>query len=142
MEDIYISSISPDGTHQCIIECDSHTVWMYLHDLEQSCILSDAPICSLIEPITSEEFNDIYKGEGAPPLVKKYSTDSSIVPDIINQRLSVKWANDGLSVVAFVDNKPFSMIIHDIKNGYSKSICRKGPWGNPWDDKLYTDNFG
>ena len=142
MIDIYLSSVSPNGLHQCVIDGNAHSVRMYLHDLEQNCVLADAPICSLIEPISYDEFKKTYKRGDTPPFVKGYVTDSAIIPDIENSRLNIQWAHDGISVVASIDDEPFSMIIQSRKISYSKAIKQSGPWGNPWDEEIYNEIFG
>ncbi len=141
MLDIYVSSVSPKGSHQCVIDGDSQSVWMYLHDLEQNCVLSNAPICSLIEPISYDEFKKTYKGKDTPPFVKGYASDRAIIPDIEDSSLDIQWAADGISVVASIYDEPFSMLIQDIKTGYSKAIKQSGPWGNPWDEAVYKEKF-
>ncbi|NQT56116.1 MAG: hypothetical protein HQ551_07795 [Desulfobacteraceae bacterium] len=142
MVDIYLSSVSPNGLHQCVIDGNAHSVRMYLHDLEQNCVLAEAPICSLVEPISYDEFKQTYKGGDTPSFVKGYASDSAIIPDIENSRIEIQWADDQTSVVASVDDEPFSMIIRNEKKGYSKSIKHSGPWGNPWDESIYKEIFG
>jgi hypothetical protein len=142
MVDIYISSVSPKGFHQCVIDGNAQSVWMYLHDLEQNCVLSDAPICCLIEPISYDEFKKTYKRADTPPFVKGYTSDRAIIPDIESSRLNIQWADDEISVVASIDDEPFSMIIRNEKNSYSKSIKQSGPWGRPWDETIYKEIFG
>lgn len=142
MVDIYISSVSPKGFHQCVIDGNAQSVWMYLHDLEQNCVLSEAPICSLIEPISYDEFKKTYKRGDTPPFVKGYANNSAIIPDIENSRLEIQWADDLISVVVSIDDEPFSMIIKNEEKGYSKSIRESGPWGNPWNEAIYKEIFG
>ena len=142
MIDIYVSLVSPKGFHQCVIDGGTQSVWMYLHDLEQNCVLSEAPICSLIEPISYDDFKKTYKSGDTPPFVKGYASDRAIISDIENSRLKIQWANDSISVVASIDDEPFSMIIQSRKIGYSKAIKQSGPWGNPWDEAIYKEKFG
>jgi hypothetical protein len=142
MVDIYLSSVSPKGFHQCVIDGNDQSVWMYLHDLKQNLVLSDSPICSLVEPISLDEFNKTYQREDTPPFVKGYSSDRAIMPDIENSRLEIHWGDDGISVVASIDDEPFSMIIRNDKKSYSKSIKQSGPWGKPWDETIYKKIFG
>lgn len=142
MVDIYLSSVSPNGLHQCVIDGNAHSVWMYLHDLEQNYVLADAPICSLVEPISYDEFKKTYKGGDTPSFVKGYASERAIIPDIENSRLEIQWADDHMTVVVSIDGEPFSMIIRNEKNSYSKSIKQSGPWGRPWDESIYKEIFG
>ncbi len=142
MVDIYISSVNPDESHQCTIDGDSKTVWMYLYDLEGSSVLSDSPICSLISPIDYNIFKKTYKRGDTPQLVKEYASDRAIIYDISNSRLAINWADDGVSVVASIDNEPFSFVVQGKKMGYSKAIRQSGPFGNPWNEQLYKKVFG
>ena len=141
MVDIYLSSVSPNGLHQCVIDGNAHSVWMYLHDLEQNYVLADAPICSLVEPISYDEFKKTYKGGDTPSFVKGYASERAIIPDIENSRLEIQWADDHMTVVVSIDGEPFSMIIRNEKNSYSKSIKQSGPWGRPWDESIYKEIF-
>lgn len=142
MVDIYISSVSPKGFHQCVIDGNSQSVWMYLHDLEQNVVLTYTPICSLVEPILYDEFKKTYQRGDTPPFVKGYVSSRAIIPGIENSRLEIHWADDHVSVVASIDGEPFSMIIRNEKDGYSKSIKQSGPWGKPWDEAIYREKFG
>jgi len=134
-EDIYLDSVSPSGLHQCIIEGDSRTVWMYLHDLESRSVIADAPICSLVELMPLEEFKASYRGEGAPPLVVGYASERSVILDMSIERLRIEWQSDGISVLAYVDDEPFTLIVAGEQKGYSKAVRATGPWGQPWDDE-------
>jgi hypothetical protein len=115
---------------------------MYLHDLEQDIVLSDSPVCSLVAPITINEFKRTYQRGDSPPFVKEYSSDRATIPDIENNRFGIFWGNDGVSVNATIDDEPFSMIISNEKLGYSKSIAKPCPWGYPWDEAIYFKYFG
>ena len=142
MVDIYLSSVSPNGLHQCVIDGHGQSVWMYLYDLQQVIVLSDSPLCSLVVPITIDEFKKTYQRGDTPPFVIEYSSDRATIPGMVNDRLGIVWGNDGVSVVASIDEEPFSMIIKNEKTGYSKSIIQPCPWGNPWDETIYLKHFG
>lgn len=141
-EEIYIESQSPNNNYYCIVEGDGKTVWMYLHDVKNKCVIAESPICSLIELMDLSEFKETYQGKGAPPLVRGYSNDNSVISDITNDRMEILWHTDGVSPLALVDNVPFSMIIKGEKKGYSKAIKVDGPWGHPWDNELYLKMKG
>lgn len=139
MDDIYLSSTSPDGSHQCIIDGDGQRVWMYLHDVEKNRVISEAPVCSLIEPISYDDFKKTYRAGDTPPFVEGYVSDRALIPDIDASRLAIQWLDDGVSVIASVDGEPFTMITK--KRGYSKAISQSGPWGHPWDEDAIRGRY-
>jgi hypothetical protein len=138
-EDFHLDSISPNGLHQCVVASDGRTVWMYLHDLRSQSVIADAPICSLVPPLTLAEFKKTYKRGDAPPLVKEYSTEKAVRADLSG--LILKWAEDEISVVALLEGEPLTMIVAGEKQGYSKAVGKEGPWGHSWDEKAYTEKF-
>jgi len=135
--EIFIQSASPDNNYICIIESDDKTVWMYLHDANDKCLIADSPVCSKIELMELKKFKEQYKGKGAPPLVQEYSTDCAVAQDINEHRLDILWHVDSKSVIAALDDNPFSMIVVGEKKGYSKALKVNGPWGQPWNDEAY-----
>ena len=141
MPDIYINIASQTGLNQCVIDADGGTVWMYLHDLTERCVIGDAPLCSIVPLIFLADFKKQYQRGKTPPLVKEYSTTRALIVDISIDRIDVRWSKDGRSVVAFVDEEPFSMIIVGQKQGFSKATSMKGPWGNPWCDETFNRIF-
>jgi hypothetical protein len=134
-DEIYLDSVNPTGLLQCIIEGDAQSVWMYLHDLESSSVIADAPICSLVALITIAEFKASYHGEGAPPLVSGYASEGSVMPDMTVERLRIEWGSAVPSVLVYVDDEPFTLIVASEKQGYSKAIVKPGPWGQPWNEE-------
>jgi hypothetical protein len=134
VNDIHLSSVCPKGSHQCVVDGDGQSLWMYLHDLEQNRVISDAPVCTLVEPISYDEFKRSYRRGDTPPFVKGYVTDRAVIPDIDVSRLAIQWLDDGVSVMVSVDGDPFTIIAQN--KGYSKAISQSGPWGNPWDDQI------
>ncbi len=125
-----------------MLESDAGVVWMYLHDLSESCVIGDAPVCSLVPLISLAEFKQKYQRGDTPPFVKEHSTNRAVIADISNDRIDVRWSEDGRSVVAFIDEEPFAMIVVGQKKGISKAISLNGPWGNPWNNKTFKNAFG
>jgi hypothetical protein len=142
MEEIFITSDSPDDSYQCVVEGDNYTVWMYLYNYDKKEIVADSAVCSLSDPITYDEFKRIFKKGDTPRIVKEYASKQAIIKDMKNSRLSIKWADNNISVVVMIDDEPFSMIIKDKKPGFSKAIENPCPWANPWDEDLYKQEFG
>lgn len=139
-DSIYVDSVSPCETLQCIVEGDGRTVWMYLHDLEKRKVIGDAPVCSLVEPLSLKEFQKTYRGKGAPPLVKEYASAAATIADLDSRMIRLKWADD--AVVAMIKRKPVAMIVRATKRGHSRAIAKEGPWGHPWDQRKYDELFG
>ncbi len=139
--DIYVDSVSPTGLHQCIAEGDGRSVWMYLHDLRERTVVADAPICSLADLVALSHFKETYKGDGAAPLVKEYSTARAVNTDLTNAMIAFQWANDGASVVALVEGEPCSMVVAGEKRGYSKALSKEGPFGQPWNQTQFDKAF-
>jgi len=139
--DVYVDSVNPTGLHQCIVEGDGRTVWMYLHDLQTRQVIADSPLCSLVQPMTLAQFKKTHKRGDAPPLVEEYSTGQALVPDLTSASIILRWGKDGISVVAFLEGEPFSMIVAGEKNGYSRALSKEGPWGHPWDEEVFGDRF-
>jgi hypothetical protein len=142
MEDIYRLSVNSTQEYQCVIEGNENCVWMYLHHLADKSVIGDAPLCSLVDLMTLTMFNETYQRGETPPLVEEYSTDNAVLKDITNERISINRSKDNQSVVALIDNAPFSMILKNEKKGYSQATLKEGPWGNPWDNEKYQRNFG
>jgi hypothetical protein len=72
----------------------------------------------------------------------KYSTPRAFILDITAERIVLKWSDDGNSIVALVDDEPFSMIIAGQKPGFSKAILKEGYLGHPWSATEYANAFG
>ncbi|MFP6674626.1 MAG: hypothetical protein VB878_06075, partial [Pirellulaceae bacterium] len=102
---------------------------------DSTLVIADAPICSLVALITIAEFKASYRGEGAPPLVSGYASEGSVMPDMTVERLRIEWGSAVPSVLVYVDDEPFALIVASEKQGYSKAIVKPGPWGQPWNEE-------
>ncbi|WP_309399837.1 hypothetical protein [Cerasicoccus maritimus] len=129
MNNIFVSSESPDGSHQCVVEGDERSVWAYLHSKEKKEILSDVPVCSLTPLLTVKEFKEKYSGDGAPPLVEGYFLQDCVYPKLENERIEIEWSTEGLDVL--VDQQVVSRIEFGKKRGFSSFLTQDCPWGSP-----------
>ena len=142
MNAIYITSVNETGTNQCIVESDGRTVWMYLHNLKEQGVVADSPVCTLAPPIAQVEFKKTYIRGDTPLFVTEYSSPEALIPDITNDRIVLRWSNDGNSIVALGDGEPFSMILAGQNTGFSKAISKEGYLGHPWSSEAYAKAFG
>ena len=115
---------------------------MYLHDHSKEQVAGDAPICSLDRLVSVADFKKNFKRGDTPPLVEEYSTSKALITDMSEDRINIIWSQDDRSVAVFIDNKPFAMIVNGQNRGFSKALSSQGPWGNPWDDKIFSTAFG
>jgi hypothetical protein len=129
MNDIFVTSESPDGRFDCIVEADERSVWMYLHDKAEGNVISDAPVCSLSPLLTLKEFKEQYSGDGSPPLVEEYFAAGSVISDLQNGRIRIAWRENTPEV--FIDQSIVSKIEKEERRGYSIFLKQECPWGHP-----------
>ncbi len=135
MEDVFTYSDSPDGTYRCIVEGDTQSVWAYLHDVSNETVLGAFPVCSVSELLTYEQFKESYRGEGAPPLVREFTSQEAVIPEIKNERIEIEWDDSNGCVLVKIDCKPVSKLGYKDSRGSSVFITREGFRGSPWSNE-------
>lgn len=73
-----------------------------------------------------------------PPLTLEWATKYSYLPNIKNSEISVEWKFENM-IIVLINKVPFQFFLNEMgeKYGYSKSILKKGMFGNPWSEEKF-----
>ena len=107
---------------------------MYLIDVDTGNILCDAPIFSHVRLISIDEFKKCYSGDGAPPLVDKFTSKEAVVVEVNSDDVDIIWGLNEEYVEVLFNRKSISRILVFEKRGMSIFTLKEGPWGFPWSD--------
>lgn len=140
MSEIHIEEKSPISGRVAILEDNGTSAWLYLSPPSGEGIEKDAFAYSSIEPLEELNKSEIENGE-APKLIKNLATPSSVIVGAVESDLGFKWSKNGESVTLLHKGEAISAIYQNYKSGYSKSLSKASPFGNPWDNELYESEF-
>ena len=140
MSEIYKKEKHPISGRLVMFEDDGTSAWLYLSSPSGEGIEKDAFAYSPIEPLEELNKSEIENGE-PPKLIKSLVTPSSVIVGAIESDFSFRWSKNGESVALFHKGEAISTIYQNYKSGYSKSLSKASPFGNPWDNELYESEF-
>jgi|GEM_PF-6751183 len=126
MEDLFISSYDANSDHHLVIEGDEEAVWAYLLNADNQ-ILLHGFLCSLKEPVDELEI-PVDKGK-PPPLVKRFANEYSVIPDLKEEQVQVKWS--GRRAYVHIDECLYLVVDIDTRRAASKALSKPGQYGFP-----------
>jgi len=129
-EDIFISSYDSSSDHHLIIEGDAESVWAYLVSGDGQTILTHGFVCSLVQPI--DELPEPVDKRKPPPLIKRFASTQSVIPDLREEQISVEWTDQQANV--FIDNTLFLVMEIDTRRARCRAISMPGRYGFPLED--------
>ena len=134
-EQILLESYHPESRKILILDHDDHSVWAFILDGETEEIEFDGFVCSISEPVETEEEVEKFLEEGfSPRITKAFASDSCHQPEILSKDFKADWL-DEYTVEVSIDEELF--LLMDINNGvcFTKSVKEDGPYGLCFEEK-------
>lgn len=124
-----------------VIDEYENSIWAYLTIPYEEQIDKDCFLGSRIKiEIENFDLKEYRRKQTPPPMVKEYSTDESLQPNLREEEISVTWGTNGNAVVR-INGNPFLLFSENSKKGFCKSISKNGIYGNEWDESKYKEKF-
>jgi len=140
MEEIFFSEQDEVTGRFIVIEEENDAIWAYLtfpfkEEIDKHCFLASRKKIrtSIIGFVKSKIFKT------PPPMVNKYSTSSSYLPNLLGEEIEVKWMHQNALIK--IRTEPFLIFIQDVDKGFCKSISQDGIYGNKWCESTYKGVF-
>lgn len=119
-----------------VFEDDGTSGWLYMSGVDDRKPIADVWIYNRITAPPPSDIKN-YRN-GPPPAASGFTDDSTICHDPGSHAWTFVWSDDGDGVVMHCDGEPIAMLVASDRRGWSRNLRRDGPWGNVWNDKLYT----
>lgn len=139
MNEIFLKEQNSISKRFCILDDDGESGWLYLTEPEDGKYVADAFAYNRINPIPNSKVKE-YR-DRPPPICESHASVDARFEHPNSSHFEFIWSTDGESVALLCSANPMAMIIDAKKYGYSKGINVDGPWGHPWDQALYNENF-
>lgn len=119
-----------------VLEDDGTSAWLYLTVPNNRKPIADVWVHNRIAAPPQSEIKK-YRG-GPPPAASGFADDSDVCQSPDEHEWTLDWHDNGESVILHCDGKPVAMLAASGRRGWSRNLLRDGPWGNVWDDELYS----
>ena len=135
----YLSFHSNASRRNATLEDDGYSAWLYLTSQSKYEVIADCFVYSRVE---LPEFRVMPLGKSGPPLLlRQFATAAAVQQSVSEDSLRVEFSSDGNSAVVLLRGEPWAFVTYEQKHGYSKSLSVAGPFGYPWDERLYHAHF-
>ena len=135
----FVTIQHPISKRWAFLEDDGMSAWLYITESADPVPIASCLIYSCLEPVPSVPAD--WKRGVPPPLTHDYATDRALQLNAEQAKLQLGWETNGRAVVVLMDDEPVAFMLVEEKRGYSKSVLRSGPYGEPWDDDLFEETF-
>ncbi|HVU95416.1 MAG TPA: hypothetical protein VHE34_09335 [Puia sp.] len=129
-EDLFLSSNDPGSNHYLVVEGDNLAVWAYLLNVEDEKILAHGLVCSRMEP--DEELKDPIDRTKPPPLIKRFASSHSIIPDLKEEQMKIEWINQQAKL--YIDGILYLVMEVNTRRARCKAVSKPGRYGFPMED--------
>jgi hypothetical protein len=139
-DNLFLSSQNPHSKRWAIMEDDGTSAWLYVTEPNSEKPVADAFVYNRIPPIASDRLCDYRKGP--PPVTTTYAGPGAFLPHPPAARqFQIIWSDDGESAAVLMAGEPIACILHGQKSGHSRNLTAAGPFGHPWDQKMFVQVF-
>lgn len=136
-DETYMLESHNDASNRfAVFEDDGTSAWLYLTGANDRKPVASVWIHNRITAPPSSQIKN-YRG-GPPPAASGFTDDISICHDPDAHDWTFAWRDDGDAVVINCNGIPVAMLVASDRRGWSRNLKRDGPWGNVWDEKLYS----
>ena len=136
----FLSEQHPRSKRSVIFEDDGKSSWLYLTEGDNLRPVSDAWVYNRILAPNPSELDNFRPGP--PPAPIGYTDDSAICSNPESSIWKFIWSEDGDSVSLLKDEQSCVFLTANSTTGYSRNLLTRGPWGKPWNEKLFCKIFG
>lgn len=128
----------PLSQRHAVFEDDGTSAWLYL---TRPAALQPVADCWVYNRIPAPPASEIgqYSG-GPPPACREVAIDPAPYGGQYPPQVEFLWSTDGESVAVCV-NGVATAFIAGSQDGYCRNLLRTGPWGSPWDYRLFAGLF-
>lgn len=138
-QEVFLSSQHPQSKRWAILEDDGTSAWFYITAPDSEKPVADCFVYNRIPPIEPEKLQDYLNGP--PPVTTRYAGPAAYQPNPKQEQFEIAWAGGGESAAVLMDGKPIAFILQGQNHGYSSNLTAEGPFGHPWNQKLFDQTF-
>jgi hypothetical protein len=122
-----------------VIEDDGDSAWLYLTEPGTAKPVLDCWLYNR-RAITRKELADWPRDRPLPAPVELASAEA-LRTSPLPEQVGIRWDQHGESVAVIIDDQVLGFIVAGRKRGYSLYLRSAGPWGEPFDQRLYDRIF-
>lgn len=134
---IFLEAQNQKSKFKIIIENYTYWTWANLYEEDGLSALSSGFLWGINEPIPASE--KMPEFNGSPPISETFASEQALVKAFpAKQSVTVKWNNEGSSVLILIDGIPFCLLDATTKRCFTKAVKKSGPFGEVWNDSILT----
>jgi hypothetical protein len=139
-EELFLAEQHPVSGRQATFADDGTSAWLYLSEAGTPKVIADAWVYNRVPPPPLSEVRS-YR-PGPPPAAEGYAAPEALCANPSAHRWSLVWSADGESIALLRDGIALALIARAERPGYSRFLCKTGPWGSVWDEELFRGVIG
>jgi hypothetical protein len=139
MEPLLVSEQNIRSHRWAVVADEGASVWLYLTESNGQRPVAD---CWLLNTVHAPKNLEAYSASKAPPPATRQYVDANAQAAAPRETaVRFQWSEDGESVAVFIKDEIFGFIAAGQKRGFSRHLVAEGPFGCPFDERLYGRLF-
>jgi hypothetical protein len=129
----------PATKRWAVFEDDGRSAWLYITEPDRARPVADCFVYNCQPP--ADELPPTWDRASPPPITTVYASPSAFHPNVSPDQVRVGWNTKGDAAVVMIDGKAVALLVAGESRGYSKAITVDGPYGHPWDERRFVEQF-